>query len=276
MQSLQVTIEGTRGLHVVDAQWCIRHHHARSLNNVIALRPFLDRDLETGATLLVHHIVYHGCLGVQLHHVYVEPGQAEILLQNCQLAHLHRTQRVVFFEWPMRQFDGIVGPDRYGGHEILVRIQYWQMVQNNHALLTYWGTGARVALLDIDEYLYGNAFGDTAPAACMQHVYMACKRCRAGITEYAQVWSNHTTSWALQQYVVEGFSEDPVYHAKCWFSAESDVVHGVHIPTLQANSLVIHRPSFLSAGVLHFTSLWLERQRSVSNDWKESLNIKAL
>ncbi|CAL5222833.1 g5257 [Coccomyxa viridis] len=202
----QVTVEGLKGLHVFDARWCVRHHHARSLNNIIALRPFLNQNLETGATLLVHHIVYHGCLGVKLHHVYVEPGQAEILLQNCQLAHLHRAQRVVFFEWPMRQFDGVVGPDRYGGHEISVRLQYWQMVQNNHALLTYWGTGAKVALLDIDEFLFGPAFGAATQGACMQHVYMACKGCQAGISEYAQVWSNHSTSWALQQY--EDITED--------------------------------------------------------------------
>ena len=265
-----------KGLHVFDARWCVRHHHARSLNNIIALRPFLNEDLETGATLLVHHIVYHGCLGVKLHHVYVEPGQAEILLQNCQLAQLHRAQRVVFFEWPMRQFDGVVGPDRYGGHEISVRIQYWQMVQNNHALLTYWGTGAKVALLDIDEFLYGPAFGAAAQGTCLQHVYMACKDCQSGITEYAQVWSNHSTSWALQQYEVDGYSEDPVYHAKCWFSAEADVVHGVHIPTLQADDLRIHRPSLQSAGVLHFTSLWLERQSSPNDRSTRDLELSAL
>lgn len=265
-----------KGLHVFDAHWCVWHHHARTLNNIIALRPFLNQDLETGATLLVHHVVYHGCLGVKLHHVYVEPGQAEILLQNYQLAHLHRAQRIVFFEWPMRQFDGVVGPDRYGGHKMLVRIQYWQMVQNNHALLTYWGTGAKVALLDIDEFLFGPAFDASEPAACMQHVYMTCTGCRAGVTEYSQVWKNHTTSWALQQYEAEGFSEDPVYHAKCWFAAEADVVHGVHTPTLQADDLMIYRPPVQLAGVLHFTSLWLERQSSFSGNGTDTLKPNGL
>ena len=269
--SWEVTIKGMDGIHVFDAGLCQPDPHARAPSTVIALRPFLSSDLKAAAVLLVHHITYHMCKNVQLHHVYVEPGQASILLQrplsSWQLNQLHRLHHVVFFEWPLRMFSGTVGGDWYGGQPIQVRVQYWQVILHNHALLAYWGSHAKVALIDIDEFLLGPVFMAGKSVACMQHIYMACRDCQPGSTEFLQVWNRSSTSQALAQYKVAGYSEDSGSHAKCWVLADEVVSFAVHWPAQGEGE--VYRPSVDIAGLMHFTSMWSERQSS--RDSKQEL-----
>ena len=270
--SWEVTIGGMDGIHLFDAEeFCRPRTHARAPRAIIALRPFLSSDLEAAAVLLVHHITYHMCKNVERHHVYVEPGQASILLQNRQLAHLHRLRHVVFFEWPLRMFGGTAGGDGYGGHPIHIRVQYWQVIWNNHALLAYWGSHAKVALLDIDEFLLGPVFVADKQVACMQHIYMACHSCKTGSTEFAQVWNRSSTSRALAQYRVAGYSEDTGSHAKCWVLADEILSFGVHFPA--QGEVEVYRPPIDTAGLMHFTSMWSERQSSW--DSKQGLSLDA-
>ena len=270
--SWEVTIGGMDGIHLFDAgDFCRPGTHARAPRAVIALRPFLSSDLETAAILLVHHITYHMCKNVEMHHVYVEPGQASVLLQNRQLNHLHRLQHVVFFEWPLRMFEGTAGGDGYGGHPIHIRVQYWQVIWNNHALLAYWGSHAKVALLDIDEFLLGPVFVPDKQIVCLQHIYMACRTCQPGSTEFAQVWNRSSTSRALSQYRVAGYSEDTASHAKCWVLADEIVSFGVHY--VAQGEVEVHHPSIDTAGLMHFTSMWSERQSSW--DSKQDLKLDA-
>ena len=218
--------------------------------------------------LVSYQCRYHRCMGKDVHHLYVEPGQAYTLLQDRELAHMHSQQHVVFFEWPLRLFEGVAGGDRYGGHGIHIRIQYWQVVMNNHALLAYWGTGAKVASVDIDEFLLGPVFEDQQnppeQVACAQHVYMTCSECEPGSSEFAQAWYGRTTQQALQSYEVDGYSEDTLNHSKCWVSAEANILFGVHNPQPAAflGDLAVHRHPIDSAAVMHFTSMLNERQRS--------------
>ena len=117
-----------------------------------------------------------------------------------------------------------------------------------------------MALIDIDESLFGSVFMADKQVACMQHIYMACHNCQPGSTEFAQVWNRSSTSRALAQYRVAGNSEDTASHAKCWVLADEMISSGVHRPA--HGEVKVHRPSVDTAGLMRFTSMWSERQSS--------------